>query len=143
MKRRIFVTALLSALGAAVGAIAAPILSFLATEVAQASLPAGRVAYFFDPTEFAVVGRLGIPLLAWLLMRRVPLLRAIPEPGIGGALGLLAALVAIPLLDPPLIVQPLCILAGTLGAALRLRHAHRSLPGSVDAGAAGHASHAS
>ena len=85
--RRFYVTALLSTLGAAVGAIAAPLLSFLATAVAQASLPAGRVVYFFDPAEFAVVGAIGIPILAWILMRRVPLWRAITEPAIGGALG--------------------------------------------------------
>jgi hypothetical protein len=129
MRRPIYVTALLSALGAAVGAIAAPILSFLATTVAQASLPAGRVAYFFDPAEFAVIGAIGIPVLAWLVMRRVPLWRAIIEPVIGFALGLLLALASIPLLDPPLIVQPLFALAGTFGAALRLRYAHRLAPG--------------
>jgi hypothetical protein len=134
--RRFYVTALLSTLGAAVGAIAAPLLSFLATAVAQASLPAGRVVYFFDPAEFAVVGAIGIPVLAWILMRRVPLWRAITEPAIGGALGLLVALASIPLLNPPLVVQPLLVLAGTVGAALRLRHTHRSAlsPGGAAAG---------
>ena len=67
MKRPIIVTVVLSALGAAVGAVAAPLLSFLATTVAQASLPDGWVAYFFDPAEFAVAGAIGIPILAWLL----------------------------------------------------------------------------
>ena len=124
--RRFYVTALLSTLGAVVGAIAAPLLSFLATAVAQASLPAGRVAYFYDPVESAVVGAIGIPMLAWLLMRRVPLWRAITEPAIGGALGLLAALASIPLLNLPLVVLPFLVFAGTVGAALRLRHTHRS-----------------
>ena len=133
--RRFYVSALLSTLGAAVGAIAAPLLSFLATAVAQASLPTGRVAYFFDPVEFAVVGAIGIPMLAWLLMRRVPLWRAITEPAIGGALGLLVALASIPLLNPPLVVQPLLVLAGTVGAALRLRHTHRSALSPGDAAA--------
>jgi hypothetical protein len=56
MERRLVVTGLLAALGAVVGAAAAPLLSFLATTVANASLPAGRVGYFFDPAAFAVVG---------------------------------------------------------------------------------------
>ena len=132
MKRPIIVTVVLSALGATAGALAAPVLSFLATTVAQASLPAGRVAYFVDPVEFAVAGAIGIPLLAWFLMRRVPLWRAIAEPIIGAGVGLLIALVSIPLLEPPLIVQPICVLAGTLGAALRLRFVHRSLSAPVE-----------
>ena len=143
MKRRIIVTVVLSALGAAAGAVAAPLLSFLATIVAQASLPDGRVAYFFDPAEFAVAGAIGIPVLAWLLMRRVPVWRAISEPTIGAGVGLLAALASIPLLDPPLIVQPLCVLAGTLGAALRLRYTHRSPSAPSEALPVGHGSPAS
>jgi hypothetical protein len=132
MKRPIIVTAVLSASGAAVGAVAAPLLSFLATTVAQSSLPDGRVAYFYDPAAFAVAGAIGIPVLAWLLMRRVPLWRAISEPTIGAGVGLLAALASIPFLDLPLIVQPICLLAGTLGAAIRLRYAHRSLGAPVE-----------
>ena len=132
MKRPILVTLVLSALGAAAGAVAAPLLSFLATTVAQASLPDGRVRYFFDPAEFAVAGAIGIPILAWLLMRRVPLWRAISEPTIGAGVGLLAALATIPLLNSPPIVQPICVLAGTLVAALRLRYAHRELPAPVE-----------
>jgi hypothetical protein len=124
--RRFYVTALLSTLGATVGAIAAPLLSFLATAVAQASLPSGRVAYVFDPVEFAVVGAIGIPMLAWLLMPRVPLWRAITEPAIGGALGLLATLASIPLLNVPLVFLSILMLAGTVGAAVRLRHTYRS-----------------
>jgi hypothetical protein len=129
MQPRIYVTALLSALGAAVGAITAPVLSFLATAVAQATLPTGRVEYFYGPVEFAIVGAIGTPVLAWLLMRRVPLWRAIMEPAIGGVLGTLIALAAIPVLHPPLLVQPLFVLAGVVGAAARLRRAHRTVPG--------------
>ncbi|HYC51490.1 MAG TPA: hypothetical protein VEB19_10320 [Gemmatimonadaceae bacterium] len=142
MKRPILVTLVLSTLGAAAGAIAAPLLSFLATTVAQASLPEGRVGYFFDPSEFAVAGAIGIPILAWLLMRRVPLWRAISEPTIGAGIGLLAALVSIPFLHTPPMVQPICILAGMLGAATRLRYAHRT-PASVETQPVGDAAAAS
>ncbi|HEX9565218.1 MAG TPA: hypothetical protein VF981_14645 [Gemmatimonadaceae bacterium] len=133
MERRLLVTGFLAALGAAVGAAAAPLLSFLATTVANVSLPAGRIGYFFDPTAFAVVGAIGIPALAWLLMRTVPLWRAVVEPTVGGALGLLLALASIPLVELPLIFQPLLILAGTVGAALRLRRAHQPVLASAAA----------
>ena len=125
--RRLRVTALLSASGAVVGAVTAVALSFLATSVAQATMPAGRVEYYFGPLSFAVVGAIGTPLLTWLLMRRVPLWRAIGEPAIGGVLGTLVALAAIPLVSAPILLQPLCVLTGIAGAAFRLRYAHRSL----------------
>lgn len=132
MKRAIIVTAVLSALGAVAGAVVAPLLSFLATTVAQASIPDGRVTYFYDPVEFAIGGAIVIPILAWFLMRRVPLWRAVVEPTIGASIGILAGLASIPLLDPPLIIHPICFLAGTIGAALRLRYAHRSPAAAVE-----------
>ena len=138
MRRPLLVTALLGTLGAAVGAVTAPILSYLATTVATASLSTGRVGYVFDPTAFAVAGAIGIPALAWLLMRRVPLWRAVSEPMIGAALGLLLALVSIPLLNPPLLAQPLLVLAGAVGAALRLRVRHRLLERASEAALPGH-----
>jgi hypothetical protein len=125
--RRLQVTALLSASGAVVGAATAVALSFLATNVAQATMPAGRVEYYFGPLGFAIVGAVGTPLLTWLLMRRVPLWRAIGEPAIGGVFGTLVALAAIPLVSAPILLQPLCVLTGIVGAAFRLRYAHRSL----------------
>jgi hypothetical protein len=128
MQPRIYITALLSACGAAVGAITAPVLSFLATAVAQATMVSGRVEYFYGAGEFAVVGAIGTPVLAWLLMRRVPLWRTILEPAIGGFLGTLVALAVIPLLHPPLLVQPLCALGGVVAAAVRLRRSHGTVP---------------
>jgi hypothetical protein len=131
--RRLQVTALLSAGGAAAGALSAVALSFLATAVANASTPTGHVEYYYGPAGFAFVGAVGTPVLTWLLMRRVPLWRAILEPAVGGVLGTLLALITIPLFHPPLLVQPLCMLGGIGIAALRLRRAnggHRvELPG--------------
>jgi hypothetical protein len=130
--RRLQVTALLSAGGAVVGALTAVALSFLATAVGNATTPVGRVEYYYGPIGFAFVGAIGTPALTWLLMRRVPLWRAIIEPAVGGVLGTLVALSTIPLFHPPLLVQPLCVLGGIGIAALRLRHAngghHAGLP---------------
>ena len=131
MRRRLYITALLSASGAGVGAVLAPVLSFLATVVANATLPVGHVEYFYSAAEFAVVGALGTPALAWLLLRRVPLWRAIAEPALGCVLGTLIALAAIPLVHPALILQPLCILAGIIAAAVRLRRAHGAMLGAA------------
>ena len=126
LRTRLQVTALLSASGAIVGAATAVALSFLATVVAQSTITSGRVEYRYGPLGFAIVGAIGTPLLTWLVMRRVPLWRAIGEPAIGGVLGTLLALAAIPLVSAPILLQPLCVLTGIVGAALRLRNAHRN-----------------
>jgi len=123
--RRLQVTALLSAGGAFVGALTAVALSFLATAVANATTPVGHIEYHYGPAGFAFVGAVGTPTLTWLLMRRVPLWRAILEPAVGGMLGTVLALATIPLLHPPLVVQPLCMLGGIGIAALRLQHTNR------------------
>jgi hypothetical protein len=122
--RRLQVTALLSAGGAVAGALAAVGLSFLATAVANATTPVGHVVYYYGPAGFAFIGAIGTPVLTWLLMRRVPLWRAMIEPAVGGVLGTLLALSTIPVFHPPLLVQPLCMLGGIGIAALRLRHAN-------------------
>jgi hypothetical protein len=124
--RRLQVTALLSAGGAVVGALTAAALSFLATAVANAMTPVGHIEYYYGPIGFAIVGAIGTPALTWLLMRRAPLWRAVIEPAIGGMLGTLLALssVALARSAAPLVVQPLCVLAGIAVAALRLRHAN-------------------
>ena len=121
---RVRVTAFLALSGAVVGALTATALSFLGTVVANATLPSGHVAYHYGPIGFALAGAIGTPLISWLLMRRVPLWRAITEPAIGGILGTLLALTAIPFLPLPLLAQPLLVLGGIGGAALRLRATH-------------------
>ena len=124
------VTAFLSLSGGAVGALTAIALSFLGTVVANATLPSGHVEYHFGPLGFALAGAIGTPLISRLLMRRVPLWRAIAEPAVGGILGTLLALASIPFLPLPLLAQPLLVLAGIGGAALRLRatHSHAKIP---------------
>jgi hypothetical protein len=126
---RVGVTAFLALAGGAVGALAATALSFLGTVVANATLPSGHVEYHFGALGFALVGAIGTPMISWLLMRRVPLWRAITEPAVGGILGTLIALASIPFLPLPLL-QPLLVFGGIGGAALRLRatHAGEKLP---------------
>jgi hypothetical protein len=121
---RVRVTAFLALSGGAVGALTATALSFLGTVVANATLPSGHVEYHYGPIGFALAGAIGTPFISWLFMRRVPLWRAIAEPAIGGILGTLLALAAIPFLPLPLLAQPLLVIAGIGGAALRLRATH-------------------
>ena len=122
--RRLQVSAVLAAFGAVAGAVAAVTLSYLGTKVAQAFEPNGRVYYQWAAGQFAIIGAIGTPLLAWSLMRRVPLWRAVGEPALGGILGTLVSLATIPFLHV-MILQPILVLGGILGAALRLRWAHR------------------
>jgi hypothetical protein len=128
MQRRILVTLLLAALGAALGAGAAPILSALATAVARALIDE-RSWYGFHPIALAVLGAVGIPLLAWLVMRRVPLWRAVAEPVVGAIAGLLLALASASLLPLSPSAQTLLMFGGLFGgavaAAWRLRKRHQ------------------
>jgi hypothetical protein len=126
LARRLQVTALLSGGGAAAGALTAVALSYLATVVANATTPSGHAEYSYGSAGFALVGAIGTPALTWLLMRRVPLWRAIIEPAIGGVVGTLLALSTIPLFHPPVLAQPLWVLGGIAAAALRLRQANSS-----------------
>ena len=135
--RRLTVTAVLAVGGAVTGAITAVALSFLGTKVAQAFEPHGRVVYHWAPAEFALIGAIATPLLAWLFLRRAPLWRAITEPALGVMVGTLVALATIPLLGS-LIVQPLCVLAGVTAASLRLHWSQRDL-GRIPLGSAGNA----
>ena len=121
---RLWVTAFLALSGGAVGALTAIVLSILGTVVANATLPSGHVEYHFGPLGFALAGAVGTPVLSWLLMRRVPLWRAVAEPAVGGILGTLLALASIPFVPLPVLAQPLLVLAGIGGAALRLRATH-------------------
>ena len=107
-----------------VGALTAVALSFLATVVANATMPVGHVEYYYGSAGFALAGAFGTPALTWFLMRRVPLWRAIIEPAIGGVLGTLLALIIIPFFHTSILVQPLCVLGGIAVAALRLRQAN-------------------
>ena len=124
LDRRAQVTWLLAAGGAAAGAATAILLTFLGTAVANATLENGHVQYVFRPLYFAIVGAVGTPLISWSLMRRVPLWRAIVEPAVGGVVGTLLALAAIPVVSASILLQPALVLGGIVLAAMRLRTAY-------------------
>lgn len=119
------VTGILAALGAAAGALTAVVLTSVGTWVAQAFERHGTVVYFWSAAELAILGAIGTPILAWSLMRRAPLWRAVLEPAIGGVLGTLAGLATLPLFGL-IFLPPLLVLAGVVGAALRLDRASQT-----------------
>jgi hypothetical protein len=113
------VTLFLAAIGAISGAIAAVILTWLGNVLSGAPEAPGTVVYWWNVRIFAVLGAIFSPILAWSLLRRVPLWRAVAEPALGGVVGTVASIVVAPGLFPVLV--PLTILA----AAWRLNHAYR------------------
>jgi len=103
------VTLFVAAIGAIGGALAAVILTILGNILSGAAQAPGMVVYFWNVGVFAVLGAVFSPILAWSLLRRVPLWRAVAEPALGGILGTVIAILVAPSLFP--VIVPLTILA--------------------------------
>ena len=132
--RRLQVTAFLAGLGALGGVAAALALAALGTAVAQLFMHDGRVFYTWSAPEFAIAGAIGTPLLAWAALRRVPVWRAVLGPAMGGVLGTLVGLAALPTFQS-VWVLPAALAAGISGAAVRLRVVHgEASPTRLDTG---------
>lgn len=113
------VTVLLAVAGAVGGALAAIVLTPLGNIIANVPLKPGTVVYTWNIGVFAVIGAIGTPIMAWSLLRRVPLWRAVAEPAAAGVLASLAAMLVAPSLFALLV--PLAI----GGAAWRLERSFR------------------
>jgi len=75
-------TLTLSALGALGGAVSAIALTYFANLIIAAWHPHGLVSYRWNVAALAVTGALFSPVLAWSLLRNVPLWRAVAEPAL-------------------------------------------------------------
>ncbi|NOT09444.1 MAG: hypothetical protein HOP28_14735 [Gemmatimonadales bacterium] len=113
------VTLLLAGIGAIAGALAAITLTVFGNILSGASQAPGRAVYWWNMGIFALLGGLFSPILAWSLLRRVPLWRAVAEPALAGVLGTVAAILIAPA------SFPVAVPAAILGAAWRLHHAYR------------------
>jgi hypothetical protein len=116
LTRILAVTAGLAATGALIGAILSPILLFgglLVLGGPDALPPVGEIVPFAAAVG-GVIGGILAPTAAWLLMRHVPLWRAIGETALGTSLG---AAVGFFMFPGPFVFAVL----GFLAAALRLR----------------------
>jgi hypothetical protein len=113
------VTAALSAIGVVAGAIAAVVLTKLGNVIAGAPHPPPIVVYTWNVGAFAVMGAVFSPVIAWSMLRRAPLWRAVVEPALGGVVGTVIGMLFAPA------YFPVIILLSTLGASWRLSHAFR------------------
>jgi hypothetical protein len=114
------VTLFIALIGALGGVAAAVILTILGNILSGAPQAPGRVVYAWNMGVFAVFGAVFSPILAWSMLRRLPLWRAVAEPALAGVLGTVATFVVAPALFP--LVVPATILA----AAWRLNRAYRA-----------------
>jgi hypothetical protein len=120
--RILFVTAGLTVTGAIVGAICAASSLAIVLLVAE---PAGSGPYFYDALAFAgyvgaLLGAIATPIIAWTLLRRVTLGRAIAHSVVGTIIG---GLVGATLGGDAFVVPALAgALIGFVLAALRLWH---------------------
>ena len=112
------VTSTLAGIGAASGALAAVVLTFLGNLIFPTS--AGVITYSWNMGVFAVFGAVFGPPLAWSMLRRVPLWRTLTEPALGGVIGTVIAMVAVPGLFP--LIVPAAIVA----SAWRLNYVYRA-----------------
>jgi hypothetical protein len=117
-------TLVLSALGAAGGALAAVVLTYAGNRLAGAPwLPTVDV-YIWNARIFAVIGAVASPALAWGLLRSVPLWRAVAEPAAAALAGTVLSVALAPSLFA--LITP----AAVIGALwrLRIRYASASAP---------------
>ena len=67
------ITSTLAGIGAASGALAAVVLTFLGNLISGSPISPGVITYSWNVGVFAVVGAVFGPPLAWSMLRRVPL----------------------------------------------------------------------
>ena len=116
---RFKITATLSGLGAACGAVAGVPLTYLGNVISGYPIPPTLGVYAWNSFAFASIGAVVGPSLAWTLLRNVPLWRAITEPAIAAAVAAVGAMIV----APSFFVAAVPVAA--IGAALRLQYVYR------------------
>ncbi|MEP6834047.1 MAG: hypothetical protein ABJB74_11660 [Gemmatimonas sp.] len=117
--RTLRVNVLLASMGAVCGAVASLPITALGKLIAGAP-PASTSTYLWNMGVLAALAAIGSPFLTWSALRRVPLWRAVTEPGIGAvAGGAIALAIGAPL--GFLVLMPV----GVGIAAWRLHHVYR------------------
>jgi hypothetical protein len=118
-KRALVVTGLISLLGGIGGALTAVVLTYLGNRIAGAAYAPSVVVYRWNIGVFATLGMVFGPMLAWTMLRNVPLWRTMAEPALAGLAGTLIAFVFAPVLFP--VLAPVAILL----SAWRLERVYR------------------
>ena len=122
------ITSTLAGIGAASGALAGVVLTFLGNVISGSPITPGVITYSWNVGVFAVFGAVFGPPMAWSMLRRVPLWRTLAEPALGGVIGSVIAMVVAPALFP--VIVP----AAIVGSAWRLNRAYKdsSRPAKVE-----------
>ena len=113
------ITSTLAGIGAASGALAGVVLTFLGNLISGSPITPGVITYSWNVGVFAVTGAIFGPPLAWSMLRRVPLWRTLTEPALAGVIGSVVAMVAAPGLFPVI------VLAAIVASACRLNYVYR------------------
>lgn len=116
---RLKITSLLAGLGAASGAGAGVILTYLGNVISGYPIPPDAGIYVSNAGIMATIGGVLGPPLAWSLLRNVPLWRALAEPAGAAVLASVGTILIAPSLFVPAV--PVAVTA----AALRLRWEYR------------------
>ena len=116
---RFKITSTLAGIGAASGAVAAVVLTFLGNIISGYPLKPGVITYSWNVGVFAVFGAVFGPPLAWSMLRRVPLWRSLTEPAVAGVIGSVVAMVAAPALFPVIVPAAIVVSAWRLNRAYR------------------------
>jgi hypothetical protein len=101
------------------GAVAAVALTFLSNIIAGAPDTPGLVVYRWNIGIFAVMGGVFAPVLAWSMLRRVPLWRTVAEPAVAGVGSTILAALFAPSLFPVIVPAAIFLSAARLNRAFR------------------------
>lgn len=130
LSTRLRITGILAGMGGLFGAAGGAVLTFLGNLISGYPVAPGLEVYLNNAGILGAIGAVSGPTVAWSLLRRVPLWRALAEPA---AVALVAGIGSM-LLAPSLFLP--AVVVGGLGGAVRLHFAY-DRPGSrVGAGEA-------
>ena len=128
LKRGSMVTAVISGLGLIFGALTAIALTYLGNRIAGAAHPPSVVVYRWNVTVFAIMGAVFSPVLAWSMLRNVPLWRTVAEPALVGLASTVLCFVTAPMLFPVVVPGAIVLSAFRLSRAYERAATHASAP---------------
>lgn len=127
---RLKITSLLAGIGAACGAGAGLVLTYLGNVISGFPIPPSAGIYASNAGIMAAIGGVLGPPLAWSLLRAVPLWRALAEPAAAAVLASVGTMLFAPSMF--VVAVPVAVTA----AALRLRWEYRGKESvAIEAGA--------
>ena len=115
------ITAALAVLGVVGGAVAAVTLTCLGKIISGAPQPATLREYIWNIRIFASIGGVFTPIVAWGMLRNVPIWRIVVEPAIAGILSTVACMLFVPVLFPAIAPSAMLVAMVRLNSRYRDR----------------------